>query len=1206
MHRQLLAIVFYVSSLAASAQVAQQKNATWACGDDRFLFLQKELLPNHGLVLENHNLQLQRYLLRSGSARTMQPSDAGSQASGLQDSGLTIPVVIHVVYPSGEAYGTGTNISYAQIRSQMEALNAAFGKEYAAYNGQSHPAYAQNTHIRFCLARTAPAGTASWATGPGGTEYGVMRYADRTAAYNHTISGTSAGQLLALTHPKAENFPFTRYLNIWLVKTIDGGDNVMGYAPRPLMKEYPLDGIVIRADIFGDNTAGGNYPLRFGLTQGKVLAHEAGHYLDLYHIFQGGCAGTNQRGAPLDACDLNGDYVCDTKPCTTQNVLCGNGPYTTCTVNYNTGTTKEDMINDYMSYADDDCMNTFTSDQANRMRALLNVQRQNLWQPANLVATGVLSLNGCVPPYLNASINTNQSVYCTGTPVRFSNPTAGSTAVSWQWSTPGGLPQNGSRDTVSVVYNTPGNYKVTLTVSDGTQTRTDSLAFTVYSCSIDSSLASMAHWYFGDYCSIDFSSGFPIKTTTALTQRSMHGEPAYTGQLPYVDATVSLSDSSGSLLFYSNGVSVWNSNHKKMTTAPIFGHSDINASTGLCYIPFPGRPDQYFLAGVYPDFDGSSSGLRFVVVDLAAGTVSPYQEISYPSRPKRLSEYLTIVPHCNGTDYWIITKGYGIEGDNNFYSFLVTAAGINPSQVPVVTRGILQPSYGGAGYQLKADRSGEHLILSSPNPIQADYFAALYDFNSRTGEISNERQVPGASGYSNIQTGAAFSPNGAYFYLMRSSNFATNGPPYWLFQYRVSDLKYNIIPTTGFYFGSPFQLGPDNQLYITNGLNYLARLANPDVWGGAIFDGEFISFSESTYTMKAGNSLPAFIDARRKEPAHPDFTINRQDCQTFALNSLCFDNYTATWDFGDGTAGQTGHALTHTFAAAGEFSVTLTLKAGTKVYGSVSKKVTVPPIVINITGPDAVCRATNFATQYFAPQIREANYQWFVSNGTTSGATNLSYVSLIWTGNPPDSARLLLQLSVEQHCVLTAEKAIKLFQRPVISWSLPEKICLNDPPLLLRASPQGGVFSGPGISDSLFYPAVSGEGKRELKYSFRDTAKVCEAESVKVLTVAACNAPLPPANAAPVGPSMPNAFTPNGDGVNDVFRIPQGVIDHLDRFSIYNRWGGMVFTTQAISKGWDGKIKGLPADTGTYVYYISGTATGGSPVTRKGTVILVR
>ena len=86
---------------------------------------------------------------------------------------------------------------------------------------------------------------------------------------------------------------------------------------------------------------------------------------------------------------------------------------------------------------------------------------------------------------------------------------------------------------------------------------------------------------------------------------------------------------------------------------------------------------------------------------------------------------------------------------------------------------------------------------------------------------------------------------------------------------------------------------------------------------------------------------------------------------------------------------------------------------------------------------------------------------------------------------------------------------------------------------------------------------------------------------------------------------MPNAFTPNEDGVNDVFRIPQNSLLSLIEFSVYDRWGNKVFSTQDPGKGWDGYFNGRKADEGTYVYFIKGVTNNGN-VNMKGTVLLVR
>ena len=87
---------------------------------------------------------------------------------------------------------------------------------------------------------------------------------------------------------------------------------------------------------------------------------------------------------------------------------------------------------------------------------------------------------------------------------------------------------------------------------------------------------------------------------------------------------------------------------------------------------------------------------------------------------------------------------------------------------------------------------------------------------------------------------------------------------------------------------------------------------------------------------------------------------------------------------------------------------------------------------------------------------------------------------------------------------------------------------------------------------------------------------------------------------------LPNAFTPNGDGLNDVFRpIPAGM-KSTEFFRVFNRNGQLVFQTNRWLEGWDGKFKGKNADQGTYVWSIKGYDVNGRLVEMKGTVILLR
>jgi len=87
---------------------------------------------------------------------------------------------------------------------------------------------------------------------------------------------------------------------------------------------------------------------------------------------------------------------------------------------------------------------------------------------------------------------------------------------------------------------------------------------------------------------------------------------------------------------------------------------------------------------------------------------------------------------------------------------------------------------------------------------------------------------------------------------------------------------------------------------------------------------------------------------------------------------------------------------------------------------------------------------------------------------------------------------------------------------------------------------------------------------------------------------------------------VPSAFTPNGDGHNDILRaIPMGIRE-FGYFAVWNRWGQRVFFTRDPAIGWDGAIGGKPGEAGAYIWKVSGTDYKGDKVLREGTVFLIR
>jgi gliding motility-associated-like protein len=85
---------------------------------------------------------------------------------------------------------------------------------------------------------------------------------------------------------------------------------------------------------------------------------------------------------------------------------------------------------------------------------------------------------------------------------------------------------------------------------------------------------------------------------------------------------------------------------------------------------------------------------------------------------------------------------------------------------------------------------------------------------------------------------------------------------------------------------------------------------------------------------------------------------------------------------------------------------------------------------------------------------------------------------------------------------------------------------------------------------------------------------------------------------------IPTAFSPNDDGINDILFV-LGSVNDLE-FTIYNRWGQLVFKTNERSKGWDGTFNGQKLNPGVFAYQLSGKLPNGDLITRKGNITLVR
>lgn len=261
--RPLLGICMVLMAIGLRAQAP-----ALSCGTDEVHRHRMETDPQYRLLMEANEREYRRFLAEAATLRS----------TGCAGEARRVPVVVHVIH-RGEAIGTGSNISDAQILGAIDGLNGR-------WTGQTGDG--ADMGFEFCLARRNPQGQPTT---------GIVRVDGRT------VPGYETGGMAYGGGPGADEaalkalstWPQSQYYNIWVVHGIGSG-GIGGFAYFP--NGGPLDGTVILAS---------------GMTAGSTtLTHELGHGFNLFHTFQGDNDGANCP--PDNDCTQDGDRVCDTPP----------------------------------------------------------------------------------------------------------------------------------------------------------------------------------------------------------------------------------------------------------------------------------------------------------------------------------------------------------------------------------------------------------------------------------------------------------------------------------------------------------------------------------------------------------------------------------------------------------------------------------------------------------------------------------------------------------------------------------------------------------------------------------------------------------------------------------------------------------------------------------------------------------------------------
>ena len=354
-----LCIVTLLGLLSQPQQVlkAQNQGQMQACGVD--FWRQKHIKNNPKyIVYENKcNHQL--------ATATLQKLN-NTAKQGKDDEVYTIPTVVHLVHAPSETIGKGANLKDAQVQQAINWLNDAFNNKNSYYNSKGI-----SVGIEFCLATRDPEGSSTT---------GIVRH----ASSKYTNIDLKEDEDIYVKTDIAQWDP-DKYLNIWVVTDMCyvNDCNTVGLTPYATSAGTAADGILTVAKYFGSS-----------IDETKVLIHEAGHYLNLFHTFENGCTNNN--------CLENGDYVCDTPPdgskistanCSTPDNSCTTDTDDTHPRNpfraKNIGGLgdQNDPTDNYLDYNKRACKVRFTEGQKDRMRLSFIKYRSSL-----IESDGCLSL----------------------------------------------------------------------------------------------------------------------------------------------------------------------------------------------------------------------------------------------------------------------------------------------------------------------------------------------------------------------------------------------------------------------------------------------------------------------------------------------------------------------------------------------------------------------------------------------------------------------------------------------------------------------------------------------------------------------------------------------------------------------------------------------------------------------------------------------
>jgi gliding motility-associated-like protein len=693
-------------------------------------------------------------------------------------------------------------------------------------------------------------------------------------------------------------------------------------------------------------------------------------------------------------------------------------------------------------------------------------------------------------------------------------------------------------------------------------------------------------WYFGKKAAITFNPVAGQNPPSALPSSVMDAD----------EGSATICDTDGNLLFYTNGLTVYNKNHQVLLNGNGL-MANISTMQSSMVVPLPGSETIFYLFTADASENQFANGYQYSVIDMTGdngnGEVINKNIVLSASGTERM----TAIRHADGISVWLITND---NNSNVFKAWLINCQGLQPNPVvSVVGASMDQYPLMNTG-MLKASPDGKKIcqthfpffdeIVKPPN------FFQLFDFNNGTGVLSNAQTI----GFPTSRyTVCEFSPDSKLLYVAMS------------YEKRIDQFEISL-PTTAAIIASRFtfgtgnaiffgmQAGPDQKIYLSQPPSwFLGVINNPNTKGIGC------NFQEEQVDVRPGSTyagLPSFINDLSFSPVNNiNYTILDSCTGSVQFNgvSAMSGSLQFEWDFGDGNTSNLQNPV-HVYTPSRQWytvKLKITSSNGCGLI-KLSKKIipsgVIPKIDFNFFGgcDSGYIRLVNNNPLPEGGSIGQ--YTWHFGDGNSSTDISPTHfysrpdfypIKLKYTSTTPclnDSLTQIVNMKTLQGVITTSGdktifngQTIQLFANgPGTTYQWTPSTALNNP---FTARP----LASPA-ADITYKVTISRPGGCNAEDSVR--IKVVELDDVYV----------------------PTGFTPNNDGKNDWLAPIIGSKFSLKEFSIYSRWGEKVFSTNQHNEGWNGRINGIDQNPGAYVWILKFVTGTGSVIERKGTSILIR